>query len=427
MLIGCLFELVACGGERNSSPSPNLVDSSADGGAVGGSSAGGTSADGTSSGIGGSGAGAPGAANVSSTVAGNTMNTSGPSTSGTSATTGSVGEPPVKVVRPCNTDPESVGVWENITPPGVGRTAFFAMNPLDTATLYLATGGDGLFKTTDCGASWVRIDDGKSQVEGGDNNAISWGIVIDPVNPDTIYMNNGYGPKGVFKSVDGGVSWKQIIPTDVFIYNGFVSVIAMDPTNHLHLTVSPHFSCVDPYPENCMLQSFDGGENWTVLEGTPGASEGSGQVMIDSQTWYWTNVMDGLWITANAGESWSKVSDTGAQTPLLRAANDTFFVTSLYGPLFSADGTTWEKLTDGAPCSGLAEGNGAIYVARESRNSFSKATMRDAASGWDWTELDPPTDRGAWKIDYDKDHDILYSTHLEDGFHRMVTSAPKAD
>lgn len=337
---------------------------------------------------------------------------------------GSTDEPGPKVVSPCNTDPASVGVWENVTPPGIGRAAAFVINPLDTANLYLGTNGFGVMKSEDCGASWTRIDDGASQVE-GDSAAPSWTMAIDFVDPNVIYMNNGYGILGLFKSVDGGVSWKQLLTGDaasVFIFGGFVEHVSMDPTNHLHLTVTPHFTCEAPHDPNCLLESYDGGESWTVVEGTPGIGEAGGQHMINDKLWYWGNPWGAFFRSKDGGKSWTQVLDQGTGfREVLKASDGNWYAPSQFGLIWSTDdGETWAPLANAPTADTMVEGDGKLFTARWGQNSYAWASLDDVTT---WTALPSPTpdtEFGAWLIRYDEDHHILYSTNEGNGFWRMV-------
>src|SRR6185436_2937577 len=156
---------------------------------------------------------------------------------------------PPRVVSPCPT-PDGGGGWEHITPPDVsidpdfptpagqnyGPVAF-VVDPHDFATLYLGTSAQGIFKTTDCGGTWQKINTGAGAGDMDLGRQVT--MVIDYIDSKIIYADNRYGPGGVFKSTDGGVSWKQMVPPNVleaFIHGGQLEWLAIDPTDHLHLT-----------------------------------------------------------------------------------------------------------------------------------------------------------------------------------------------
>jgi photosystem II stability/assembly factor-like uncharacterized protein len=102
----------------------------------------------------------------------------------------------------------------------IGVLAIPATEP---ATLYASTFilcedcpdlGDGVFKSTDGGSSWVAVNSG---LPGGSvaHGRDAFSIAVAPNDAATVYIclwsfSNGYR-KGVFKSIDGGASWKQLI------------------------------------------------------------------------------------------------------------------------------------------------------------------------------------------------------------------------
>ena len=72
-------------------------------------------------------------------------------------------------------------------------------DPRLPGTVYAGT-TNGLFKTTDAGASWNRIEKGLT------DTYIS-AILIDPSNPNILYAGTR---KGIHKTTDGGETWIQV-------------------------------------------------------------------------------------------------------------------------------------------------------------------------------------------------------------------------
>ncbi len=130
--------------------------------------------------------------------------------------------------------------WENITDgklPGPSSSiGAIAVAPSDPKIIYVGTGeadiranvipGDGVFKSTDAGKTWhyagLR-----------DAHSIS-ALLIDPKDPNIVYvasMGHVFAPdpnRGIFKSTDGGRSWKKIL----FVDNNTGAIcLVMDP-NH---------------------------------------------------------------------------------------------------------------------------------------------------------------------------------------------------
>jgi len=77
-------------------------------------------------------------------------------------------------------------------------------------------------------------------------------LVIDPIDPDIMYA--GSWGSGVFKTVDGGISWT---PHNVGITNPYIYSLAIDPVDHNKIYAGTYGAGV--------FKSYDGGENWMQI------------------------------------------------------------------------------------------------------------------------------------------------------------------
>jgi uncharacterized protein (TIGR03437 family) len=98
-----------------------------------------------------------------------------------------------------------------------------------------------LLRTTDRGATWTRIS----------LPADATSFVPDPVDPLTLYALT---PKVVYKTTDGGRSWRVLLHFDSAA--GVANRLAVDPGNHLRLAVV--------WPNSPLLRSLDGGAAWSA-------------------------------------------------------------------------------------------------------------------------------------------------------------------
>ncbi len=161
---------------------------------------------------------------------------------------------------------------------GVGDPGALAIDPIDTNILYVGTtsregsefSGEatqppaGLFKSTDGGASWIRL--GSGYPPGPPSNAsiffsqLITVVIVDPVNNQTLYLASN---AGLFVSTDGGLKWTQgVAPA------GDVRSLVLDATSPAAARIL--YAGITGVG---VVQSTDGGLNWntTVLSGATAA------------------------------------------------------------------------------------------------------------------------------------------------------------
>ena len=126
--------------------------------------------------------------------------------------------------------------------------------------------GDGVYKSTDAGKSWTNMGLKDSEHVGR--------IVLHPTNPDIVYvaaLGHLWGAnreRGLFKSIDGGKTWKASLQIDE---DTGVSDVAMDPSDPNTLYAAAHQRRRRAYgfhgggPGNALYKSTDGGEHWKKL------------------------------------------------------------------------------------------------------------------------------------------------------------------
>jgi hypothetical protein len=342
----------------------------------------------------------------------------------------------------CATTSADVGVWKSITPRQVDLTTgdFFGMqsmvvDPINPSTVYAGRAMDGIYKSTDCGANWVKISTGRNARNMASGR--SWTMVIDPSNPQVVFTNQGYGASGVFKTTNGGVDWDQVLTPNVINvapYGGFVGDISMDPNDSHHLLVGWHADCPPPQSKACFAETKDSGVSWAIRDGDPSwvGGEGTGYQILDAKTWIFSSQSNGLWRSSDSGASWQRVpgaSISHGHGQLYRAKNGSFYFGTAYGIMYSADGVIWAMLPNsGNLIMGLI-GDGTILYASsafphgppgpEPYLPYIFAAERPSGR---FTHLSSPTMRnGGAELHLDTMRHILYSTNLNAGLWRMVT------
>ncbi|HXN99306.1 MAG TPA: hypothetical protein VN881_09560 [Candidatus Acidoferrales bacterium] len=216
-------------------------------------------------------------------------------------------------------------VFDSQPVPSIGAIAVAPSNP---NVLYVGTGesdmrsqisfGNGMYKSTDAGKTWTHI--------GLDNTRQIGRILVDPRNPDTVFvaaLGHAYGAnpeRGVYRSTDGGANWKGILYKSDDV--GAID-LAFDPQTSrtiyatLWNTRRPPWSVYPPSygPGSGIFKSADGGDTWQQLTGGL-PTERVGRIGIaiapaDSNVVY--AIIDakvgGIYRSNDAGASWRKMSE----------------------------------------------------------------------------------------------------------------------
>ncbi|MEL6863548.1 MAG: glycosyl hydrolase [Bacteroidota bacterium] len=150
--------------------------------------------------------------------------------------------------------------WRSLGPALMsGRIADIAVHPQDNNTWYVAVGSGGVWKTQNSGTTWKSIFDGQS--------AYSIGCVsIDPNNPHVIWVGTGenvggrhvgYGD-GIYRSDDGGKSWTNM----GLKKSEHISKIIIHPQNSNVIWVAAQGPLWTKGGERGLYKSTDGGKTW---------------------------------------------------------------------------------------------------------------------------------------------------------------------
>ena len=151
--------------------------------------------------------------------------------------------------------------WRSIGPANMGgRTADVEGVPGDPNIVYVASASGGLWKTTNGGVSWKPIFERYGTISLGD-------IALAPGNPDVIWAGTGesntrnsvsFGD-GVYKSTDGGKTWQHMGLKDT----EHISAIVINPQNSDIVYVGALGHAFAPNEERGVFMTTDGGKTWT--------------------------------------------------------------------------------------------------------------------------------------------------------------------
>lgn len=148
------------------------------------------------------------------------------------------------------------------------------MDPNNSSTIWVGTGennnqrsvayGDGVYKSNDGGSSWKNVGLKDSKHIGK--------IIVHPENSDIVWVAaigplwNSGGERGVYKTTDGGSTWNLVLEIDN--YTG-VTDLVIDPRNPDVLYAAAFqrarhvFTYLGGGPGSGIYKTVDGGENWS--------------------------------------------------------------------------------------------------------------------------------------------------------------------
>ena len=215
-------------------------------------------------------------------------------------------------------------VFENY---GAYSIGVVTMDPNNHNIIWVGTGennhqralgyGDGVYKSLDGGQSFNNMGLKDSRQIGG--------IVVDPRNSNIVFVaaeGSVWGPggeRGLYKTVDGGKTWKKTLEISE---NTGVNNVVMDPVDPdvLYATSEQRrrhtYSKIGGGPESAVYKSEDNGETWRkVTKGLPGGDIGGMGIAVspvDHNVVYIiaeaAGESGGFFRSTDRGESWKKMS-----------------------------------------------------------------------------------------------------------------------
>ncbi len=238
----------------------------------------------------------------------------------------------------------SGGVWKTVNagttydPVFDGQTSYsigcVTMDPRDSDVVWVGTGennsqrsvsyGDGVYKTVDGGKSWKKM--------GLENSEHIGMIVVDPRDSDVVYVAaqgplwNAGGDRGLYKSTDGGATWERVLHISD---DTGVSEVHLDPRDPDVLYAVSYqrrrhvWVLLNGGPESGVHKSTDGGKTWREInKGLPGVDKGRiGMDVAPSDPDRLYAIVEaaqgkgGFFRSDDMGETWNKASDYVSGSP----------------------------------------------------------------------------------------------------------------
>jgi len=261
-----------------------------------------------------------------------------------------------------------------------------AVAPSNDNIVYVASGeglhrpdlsvGDGIYRSEDAGKTWTHLG-----LRQGEQIPA---IAVDPTNADVVFaavLGHPYGPneeRGIFKTEDGGKTWKKVLYKDQWTGG---SDVVVDPKNPQVVYACLWEDTLGPWEDGNqysgthggLFKSTDGGNTWKQL--TKGLPDGLEQINVavapsDPQRLYATMQTKGasgymtphglyVYRSDDGGESWGKITDDprpamkigggDLSIPVVDPTDEnTVYVTSIVTVRSTDGGKTWISLR-GAP------------------------------------------------------------------------------
>lgn len=161
----------------------------------------------------------------------------------------------------------TVSAWYDSWGPTSGRVNSIAVSPTDSQLVLLGTSTGGIWRSTDAGASFIPVSDDQTDLEVGF-------LAFSKSTPSIAYAGMGdtklgYLGSGVLKSTDEGASWVRV-SNNTLPAPGSIARLEVDPANPNRLYVAQYsVASGSKVTSGGVYLSTDGGVNWTkVLAGS---------------------------------------------------------------------------------------------------------------------------------------------------------------
>ncbi len=204
-----------------------------------------------------------------------------------------------------------------------GRVAAIDVVAGDSNHIYVGSASGGVWHSIDGGMSWQSLFDKQPVASIG-------ALAINQSNPDIIWVGSGEGNvrnsvsvgNGMYRSVDGGKTWAHLGLPD----SEHINRIALDPTNPDVAYVAAMGHLWSDGGERGVYKTTDGGKSWKLVLKGENAQSGATDVKIDpnnpnnlyASMWQFRRYTDyfksggtgsGLHVSHDGGETWRELSE----------------------------------------------------------------------------------------------------------------------
>lgn len=309
-----------------------------------------------------------------------------------------------------------------------------ALDPNDENTIYIAAGNPqfttdilgAVYKSTDGGLSWKMT--GLRKVFYGSHPMRMAGeyLAVDPNNSNVIYCGTPYD--GLWKSEDAGETWIHI--SDIIsgirgTHDLNIGAVVIDPAKTIDGRSSTVYVGV---ASTGVYQSTDGGENFTLMKDSP---KGAARMLVrDSKLYVGSGVLAN-WIAANETDSDGFfMYDKGVWTNLIK---DTNLPSKKIHPIYIHEDNPDIMLLGTTPFTGLKK----LYHTRDGGKSWTDYSQSDTYNGQTSAFVrDPKSENGVllcWGFGVTKIPDVtaeklefeIYDAGIEELMFREIRCLPE--
>ncbi|HEY8783241.1 MAG TPA: hypothetical protein VIM16_16560 [Mucilaginibacter sp.] len=323
-------------------------------------------------------------------------------------------------VRAQTIDPSAFNMlkWRMIGPHRGGRTVGATGVVQQPNVFYIGVNNGGVWKTTDYGRTWQPVFDEQPTGSIGD-------VAVAPSNPNVVYAGSGEGLQrpdlsvgdGVYKSTDGGKTWVNTGLKNAQQIGG----LAIDPNDENKVFVAALGHPYGPNPERGVYRTMDGGKTWEKVL-YKDENTGAIQVTIDpnnsniiyADMWAgrqgpwengeWQGPESGLFKSTDGGTTWVKLTNglptiadglgrigfcvSASNSKRMYACVDAakgggFFKSDDGGKSWAKQSTDlrlWERGSDFAECKVDPKNPDVVYIANV-------VTWKSTDAGKSWTAI----------------------------------------
>ncbi len=282
-------------------------------------------------------------------------------------------------------------IWDGEIPSSLAR--YMWINPEDPDVMYFSTGifdrgavgetdpdtdptpwgGLGVLKSTDSGLTWRALG-----YENGLDFLYIGSLFMHPENPDILFAAAGHvvpelalqqmmaekhSPLGIYRTVDGGESWHQVLEPEGDLLVQTFSSVDICPGNS---------SVIYAGSDVAIYRSDDGGDSWVLMTGKSGTWGPPGvragwpiDLQCDPRDPYRVfanNYSGGNFLSEDGGRTWVNASNGYSGAQIIGVAVDPFNASRIFavgrsGAWYSTDaGANWSGIHNPGETKPLAGG-----------------------------------------------------------------------